>query len=96
MNIVRLRNGAQEAEPLVRTTMMILDNLLETKPIVAYELVMKCRDKNHKLFGQSGADLQNLSLVDANGGVHDSVRNIILSAAEGDGLNMQFVSPIAA
>jgi hypothetical protein len=74
MQMIRLKNGSEEAEPLVKVIMLSLNSLLETKPIVAYELVMKCRDRNHKLFGISGEDLKKLALIGEDGQPHDSVR----------------------
>lgn len=99
MQIIKLRNGAEEAASLVMVTMMSFNRLVEEKPIVAYELVTLCRDPNHQLFGKTGDDLAALSLVQKSSDgyiVHNSVRNIVLSAAEGDGFDMQFVSPVAA
>jgi hypothetical protein len=55
---------------------------------------MKCRDQKHQFFGKSGEDLKALSLVQNDGSIHESVRNIVLSAAKGDGLAMKFQSPI--
>lgn len=74
--------------------MMSLQRLFQTDPISAYELTMKARDPNHEFFGGTGQKLMSLALVDANGGMHDSIRNIVLSAVEGDGLEMKLGSPI--
>ncbi len=95
MKTVQLKNGAEEAASLVNIAMNSITTLLKSKPIVVYELVMKCRDSNHELFGKSGEDLRELSLIEADGSVHSSIRNIVLSAASGDGLDMVFSSPIA-
>ncbi len=94
MKLVTLKNGSQEAEGLVVVAMMSLRKLIQEKPIVFYELVMKARDPNHKFFGQSIEDLKALSLVSVDGSMHDSIRNIVLSAAEGEGLDMALTSPI--
>lgn len=91
---VTLKNGAAEFKPLVTVTMSSLRSLLQDKPIVFYELVMKSRDPNHKFFGRSGNDLKVLSLVQADERIHDSIRNIVLSSAEGEGLEMVLTSPI--
>lgn len=94
MQMVRLKNGAEEAEPLVAVTMMSLRNLLQQSPIAFYELVMLCRKPGHKLFGNADKELKALSLVDPSGHVHDSIRNIVLSATSGEGLNLSLGSPI--
>lgn len=93
MNMVTLKNGAVEAEPLVKVTMMSLGRLWDENPICAYELVMLCRDSNHKPFGNSDKILVELALVQ-NGRVHDSIRNIVLSSVSGEGLEMTFGSPV--
>ena len=89
METTKLRNGAEEAAGLVAVTMLALRNLFAEKPIVAYELVAKCRDANHQFFGLTGSDLQTLGLVETGGGVHESIRNIVLSAvSEGFGVDL--------
>ena len=94
--VVKLKNGSEEAEPLVRVTIMSLRMLMESDPIAFYELFELCKDRNHKMFGNAGEKLAKLGLVGAAGHVHDSIRNIVLSAVEGEGLDMCLVSPIAA
>jgi hypothetical protein len=94
MELIVLKNGAEEAEPLVKVAMLSLESLIQSSPIAFYELVMKCRDSNHQFFGNTVERLKELSLVQRDGTIHDSVRNIVLSAAEGDGLDMKLVSPV--
>lgn len=94
METVILKNGAEEAKPAVMATMMSLRHLFDSEPIVAYELVMKCRDPKHSFFGNTGDKLKQLSLVQPDDRVHDTIRNIVLSAAQGDGLDMTLGSPI--
>ncbi|MDP3730644.1 MAG: hypothetical protein Q8R14_03860 [Candidatus Omnitrophota bacterium] len=95
LEMITLKNGATEIEVAVRVVMMSLDLLIQQKPIVFYELVMKARDPNHKFFGRSEEDLMALSLVERDGELYDITRNIVLSAVEGEDLNMRLVSPIA-
>ncbi len=94
MELVELKNGQSEGEGLVRVTMMSLMDLTETNPIAFYELVMKCRDYNHRFFGNTGELLEKTGLVSSNGDVHNSIRNIVLSATDGDGLKMKLGSPL--
>jgi hypothetical protein len=94
MKAVFLKNGAEEAEVLVRVVMLSLGNLMEQNPIVFYELVQLCKNREHKLFGNTGEILEKLRLVE-NGEIHDSIRNVVLSAVEGDGLNIRLTSPLA-
>ncbi len=95
MKVLKLRNGSEEAPPLVSVTMVSLERLFQEKPIVAYELRELCKNPAHKLFGKAGDDLKALNLVQPDGRVHDSIRNIVLSAFEGEGLEMHMVSPVA-
>jgi hypothetical protein len=97
MEVVKLKNGSEEVKPLVMATMMSIRKLMAGLPgaLDAYELVELCRDRNHKMFGNSQKSLQKLGLIEASGSVHDSVRNVVLSAAVGDGLELHFENPIA-
>lgn len=95
MNRLKLKNGTEEAAPLVKVTMMSAEHLVESNPIAFVELVALCRDRDHELFGNTAVELQRLALVGPDGSVHDSIRNVVLSAAEGEGLEMRFVSPLA-
>lgn len=92
---IRLKNGTEEGRIVVTATMMSLRGLLEDVetggPIAFYELVMLARDRNHKLFGNTERTLRDRALFP----LHGSIRNIILSAVEGDGLDMTLGSPIA-
>lgn len=92
---VALRNGTQEAKPLVAVLAMVLPDLMKENPIAFVELVALCRDPSHQLFGNTGEVLRARQLIDTEGKVHDSCRNIILSSVEDDSLDMMLVSPIA-
>lgn len=91
---VWLKNGTEEVKALVILTTGILQDLMQENPIVLYELTMICRDLKHVLFGDTSKELQKLSLLQSDGRVHDSVRNIVLSAVVDDGLDMHLVNPI--
>jgi hypothetical protein len=91
---MKLKNGSEEHDGLVGVTMMSIRQLTKTHPIAFYELVMLARDPKHKLFGNTDEPLNALSLI-TNGQIHDSIRNIILSAVEGEGREMTLGSPKA-
>lgn len=96
---VILKNGAEEASPLVVLTMMSLKSLMDRGEAMAlYELVELCKDPDHTPFGVTGETLQVLSLVsktESGWWVHNSIRNIVLSAVSGEGLDLCLVSPVA-
>lgn len=94
METVILRNGAEEAKPLVAVTMLSLGHLMDERPLALYDLVMKCRDRNYQFFGDNEEHLKSLNIVDRDGSIHTSIRNIVLSAADGDGLAMVIRSPV--
>ncbi len=94
MEVLVLKNGTKEAEWLVKTTMILLEDLIKSNSVAFYELTMKCRDSEHQFFGKTAELLKELALVQGDGTVHDSTRNIVLSAVEGDGLKMKLVSPV--
>lgn len=101
MEVVKLKNGKEEAKPLVATMMLILREMFQTDPILAYELVQFARlGPKHQFFGNAGERLVERNLVDkrADGSysMHDSTRNIVLSAVEGEDLDMKLVNPVAA
>jgi hypothetical protein len=96
MKMLKLKNGAEEAEPAVRVVMAALSNLIDRYPTAFYDVVMMCRPGNYKPFGNNGQILQDLALVSHDGTVHDSIRNVILSAVSGDGLAMALGNPLAA
>lgn len=88
METVILKNGAEEVKALVMVTMMSLRHL---EPI---ELVQKCKDDTHIFWGDTEEKLKSLALLECSGRPHDSIRNIVLSALAGEGLDMRLVSPI--
>jgi hypothetical protein len=95
IEVVKLKNGAELQKSLVITISISIKQLFETRPIAAYELVMKCRNPNHRLFGQTGKDLQDAALLDSANRVHDAIRNVVLSGVIGEGFGMTWTSPVA-
>ena len=91
---VQLKNGAVEVTVFVASMMLILDRLVEEKPVAALDLVMKCRDSNYQFFADNEEILRDRKLVEKHGTIHSSIRNIVLSAFEGDGFDMVLLSPI--
>jgi hypothetical protein len=96
MKVLKLKNGSEEIEPLVMATMTQIRKLMSGLPgaLDAYERVQLCKDRKHEMFGDSLKNLQNLALIESSGSVHDSIRNVVLSAAVGDGLELHFENPI--
>lgn len=100
ISISKLRNGTEEATPLVAVVLMHLEDLLKAEPIVLYELILCAKNPARRPFGNTGEKLARLGLLtrrgDASWYMHDSERNIICSAVDGDDLtNIRLVSPLA-
>lgn len=95
---VRLTNGSEEEVPLIKMTVFILKSLIERDPAAVFELVALCRDRTHSPWGDTGARLKELKLISESEGrwhVHDSIRNVVLSACKGEGMDMVLVDPVA-
>jgi hypothetical protein len=93
METVKLKNGTEEAKVAVSAIMLSIKSL---SPIDVYELAMKCRDRKHQIWEPSRKPLQDLKLVAADGSsIHETIRNIVLSAIEGEGFDMTIGSPVA-
>ncbi len=93
MNVVKLKNGAEEAEPAVKVGIFALKDLCSTSPLVFYDLVMLCRDPKYKAWCNMGP-AKDAGLMQPDGNIHDTIKNIVLSAVTGEGLKMQIGSPI--
>ena len=94
IKMVTLKNGIEESEICVKVHMLSLEILFKEKPITFYEFVMKCRNPKHEMFGDTANDLIDLNLMNKNNQIHDTTRNIVLSAVTGEGLEMKLESPV--
>lgn len=98
MDTVILKHGNIEAHAgMVKVTMLSLHTLFDSLQGVTafYDLVMKARDRNYKIsYGDNEGYLKKVGLLQEDGSIHEAVKEIVLSAAVGDGLEMKLVSPI--
>ncbi|MFM9889074.1 MAG: hypothetical protein ACKVOE_00300 [Rickettsiales bacterium] len=97
MEVAKLKNGSEEAQSLVQVVMMSLATLWDQGlpgVLAVYDLRAIINDRSYK--SHYLEKLQSLALVGPDGSVHESIRNIVLSAVEGDGLEMKLGSPLAA
>ena len=91
----KLKNGSEYSEELFGIVWSVIKNLFENEPIVFYELVMKCRDFSHPYFGNTAEKLESIGLLSPFRAPHPLVKDIILSAVTGDGLEMTLAFPLA-
>jgi hypothetical protein len=99
METVKLKNGTEEVAALVKVTMVSVKGLWNSGLpglLMVSDLVQICRcDPSYRKFGTNEEELTKLGLLQSGGQVHDSIRNIVLSAFTGDKLDLVLGSPIA-
>ena len=97
MDIVRLKNGSEEPYPIVAVITMSLGDMLDQGlpgVLSAYDLVERCKNSKYQMSEDTEKDLIKQSLLQRDGQPHSSIRNIVLSSIQGEGLEMKFVDPI--
>ncbi len=90
-----LRNGGQVPLQLASDVFFSLQSLCQQYPVPFVELVALARNPEHKLFGSAGNILQERKLLEPDMTLSDNVRLIVLSATEGEGLDLHTVLPIS-
>lgn len=94
--LVLLRTGEMVPRFVVNVIVMILTNLTESNPIAFYEAVMIARDHHHKPFGDTGEELRHRNIIELDGRMRDITRSVILSATEGEMLDLGIVNPVVS
>lgn len=96
--MVTLKNGNEVPRVSVNAAMLSLRSLEREDPITLFGLHAFCRDRNHIFFTGSAGKLMRLGLLSKlEGGdyfVNEVTRAIVLSAVEGEGLDIRVVSPL--
>lgn len=98
---VRLKNGAEEPLVVVKTTSIAITALFKEATdlpgvLALYDLVTTAREGGYKAAGDQLRRLLQLGLVDRDGRMLDTVRNVVLSAVSGDESGYVFVNPIGS
>ena len=97
MKTLTLRNGSKEAAVLVTNTMFALSEIMnvDTVGITALlDLYQLCLGTaGYQLLDPQRQLLDRYLLLDTSGIPKDSIRNIVLSAVQGEGLEMELVNP---
>lgn len=102
MKEVKLKNGSSEVTALVADCTLSLRRLADSGiPGITqlYDLREMCRDRSYglKVSSTNWDALRQLSLVDggrSNVQIHGSLRNIVLSSIDGEGMEMRLVDPV--
>jgi hypothetical protein len=95
--IVTLKNGTQYARRTMNTVMHHIRQMQTEIPngaLLLNDLVTKCRDADYEYYPGCQWKLSELDLLDSDGQVKPSVRDIVLSAVIGEGMDIGFASPI--
>lgn len=93
--MIKLRNGSQVERSEAQEIIESLRFLRNHEPAAMHGLLMKCRDDNHKINRQCRHVLQALLFMDSSGRVDNDVRNVVLSAPEGNEIDMRSISLVA-
>jgi hypothetical protein len=78
---------------MVSVVWVALQDLLAANSVAFYEFVQLCRNREHKLFGNTAEVLGTRGWIN-DGQPHDATRSIVLASVEGDDLAMHLVSPL--
>ena len=98
MEMLALNNGSSEPKPAVITSMMSIRGLWnEGIPGICAisDLYERCRNQSHPIANGEKQKLESLALLQPDGHVHDTIKNVVLSAITGESLaDMKLGSPI--
>jgi hypothetical protein len=98
MKTVTLKNGSVEPENIVKAIQSSVNKMLE-KDITGYiamlDLMQICRNEKeiNDLEQAELAILTSYGLIDHEGRIHETTKNVVLSMAQGEGLTTTFGSP---
>jgi len=95
LDLVELRTGAKVFEATLVAITVSLEDLLRANFTAFYELVEIARNPNHKPFGNAVTVLHERGLLDEDGQMHDTIRDVVLASAEGEGTRLCLVNPVA-
>jgi hypothetical protein len=96
LDSVQLRNGVKMPRIAVNVTMMRLKPLIESDYEAFRALVEKSRNPDYQIQAAELEKLSDMALIDADGTVQSTVRDVVLSAAVGEGSAIDLQSPVAS
>lgn len=85
----------QTEKKLEQTVRCALEEMFQRKDsaVLAYELMAKCRNPQHRFFGSSAQHLEDLGLLQDDGSLHEETKRWVLKLLKGDGLSWELVDP---
>lgn len=97
MENITLRTGKTVPKSLFLVISTSFELLFTSNVIMAYELVMLCRDANHELWDDTGNELRNMGFLKIGGTsyrVQEEIQDIVLASTDGDGGDLHLVNPL--
>lgn len=98
MLTVKLKNSKIEVEVgLVKVVTHSLQTLWAedlSGMLIAYDLVMRCKNPAYQMFSDHEERLKDLFLLRVDGLLNPTIQAIVLASFEGEDLEMELVSPI--
>lgn len=96
IKMMKLKNGSEEPQPIVLTTMIAIQALWKeglNGILCLADLHSICVGKGQRVSTQNLEKLKNLALLDSEFRPPTSIRNVVLSAINGEGLSMSIGNP---
>ncbi len=93
MCVIKLKNGTSEISFLVDAIMKNLQKLPSFNPTYTYDLVHHCIEENYDLSEGEIKYFRTIGFISPNGEVIKSVRNVVQSSYNGNGLLVYFNDP---
>ncbi len=75
----KLRNGSTESQMIIVSTMVTLQSLFKEQAMALYDLVHYAMDDTYDIFPPCRTILEAHAMIKSFG-MHDSIRNVVLSA----------------
>ena len=95
MLVQKLKNGSYLEIVLVTQIMERLRLLGKNHPIPFDQFVKCCRNRSSVILSATIIPIRRMDLVKEGDLISDDVRNVVLSAVEGDGLQLKLGTPFA-
>ena len=96
--IVHLKNGASLPKAAAEYGISLVMRLARSNDIsdqlALYELTQKCRNPDHRFFGNLGKKLIDLGLVERDGTIQKYIQDIVESMAVGEGMETHYINPV--
>jgi hypothetical protein len=94
MKFLNLRNGSTEEAIRVLGVCAVLGNFLDNHPLVLIDFILHCQGRNPEMSPRTIRILHQAYLLEEDGTVSQSVKNVVLSTVVGNDSIFALVSPV--